>query len=180
MATSHSSNLQNEFPAVGALESVRPVLSREAAIVPKFSILVIDDDAGDKRLLRLAMKWARFPVEVSVRVADDCEAALKGMTEGAAPLPSLVLINLERKGSKCLKALEKLKRHERTCVIPVVAWARTGDASLDEAYAAQANCVLPKPETVEQAELALTRLVNFWSLPSIMLPTGYSSPKKNF
>ena len=147
-------------------------------MAPKFSILVIDDDPEEKRLLRLALKWARFPVEVSVRTADDCEAALKGMVDGAAPLPSLVLINLERKGRKCLKALEKLKHNDRTRAIPVAAWARTGDASMDEAYAAQANCVLPKPETMEQAEIALTRLVNFWSLPSIVLPNSGVRRKK--
>ena len=134
-------------------------------------MLVIDDDEESRRTLRVALKWARFPVEISLRFADDCEAALDGIIEGTAPLPTMVLINLDRKGKQCLKVLQRLKQNESTCIIPVAAWTRkTGNEALDQAYAASANCVLCRPETVEEAELMLTRLVAFWSLPNVILP----------
>ncbi len=163
--------LSDGFEAVSGVKKL-PVsqVFEQAPDVPRFSILVIDDNPDDKRLLRLALKWTRLPVEVMVRVADDCEAALRSVADGTAPLPNLVLIDLERKGKRCLRALERLKQNEATRAIPVAAWAGTGDRELDSAYAAQANCVLQKPETVEQAELLLTRLVRFWSSPFVFLP----------
>jgi CheY-like chemotaxis protein len=171
MGTSHVSGLLSPIqPASGTEKLPAPAIFWGSTAAREFCILAIDDDPKDKRLLRLALKWARFPVEVSVRIADDCETALTSLISGAAPLPSLVLISLERKGKRCLKALENLKQNDRTRGIPVVAWARTGDMSLDDAYAAYANCVLPKPETMEEAEAILTRLVRFWSMPSILLP----------
>jgi CheY-like chemotaxis protein len=159
------------FEAVSGVRNLAVPKGFEQGPEPRsFSILVIDDNLEDKRLLRLALKWARLPVEVVVRVADDCEAALKAVADGTAPFPNLVLIDLERKGKRCLRALERLKQNEATRAIPVAAWARTGDTELDAAYAAQANCVLQKPETVEQAELMLTRLIRFWSSPFVFVP----------
>lgn len=157
-------------PASGTEKLFSPTTFGDSAAAKEFCILAIDDNPRDKRLLRLALKWSRFPVDVSIRIADDCETALTSLLSGTAPLPNLVLISLERKGKRCLKALESLKQSERTRGIPVAAWARTGDAPLDDAYAAYANCVLQKPETIEEAEATLTRLVCFWSMPFLLLP----------
>lgn len=171
MGTSHVSGFPSPFaPTSGVPQLSAPTNLWDSSTAKEFWILAIDDDPKDQRLLRLALKCARFPGEVSIRIADNCETALTALTTGTAPLPSLVLISLERKGKRCLKALENLKQNDRTNAIPVAAWARTGDASLDDAYAAYANCVLPKPETVEEAEATLTRLVRFWSMPGILLP----------
>jgi CheY-like chemotaxis protein len=157
-------------PPIDIRRTIRPADFERTSASKQFSILVIDDNSEDRRLLRLALKWVRFPVEITIQTADSCEDALRSLTTGTAPLPSLVLINLERKGIRCLKALENLKQSKRTRAVPVVAWAQAGDPLLDEAYAAQVNCLLRKPETVEDAELMLTRLVNFWTLPNIILP----------
>ena len=171
MGTSHVSGLLSPFAPVADIPKLSaPVTLWDSSAAKGFCILAIDDDPKDKRLLRLAVKCARLPGDVTIRIADDCETALKSLISGTAPLPSLVLISLERKGKRCLKALENLKQSDRTNGIPVAAWARTGDASLDDAYAAYANCVLQKPETVEEAEATLTRLVRFWSMPGILLP----------
>jgi CheY-like chemotaxis protein len=171
MGTSHVSGLPSPFAPISDIQKFSaPANLWNNSAAKEFCILAIDDDPKDKRLLRLALKCARFPGDVTIRIADDCETALTSLISGTAPLPSLVLINLERKGKRCLKALENLKQSVRTSGIPVAAWARTGDTSLDDAYAAYANCVLQKPETVEEAEAALTSLVRFWSMPGILLP----------
>ena len=171
MGTSHVSGLLGPIESASGIEKLpAPGIFGNTGTAKEFCILAIDDDPQDKRLLRLALKWARFPGDVSIRIADDCETALTSLVSGTSPLPNLVLISLERKGKRCLKALEKLKQSDRTAAIPVAAWARTGDGSLDDAYAAYANCILQKPETVDEAEAILTRLVRFWSLPGILLP----------
>jgi CheY-like chemotaxis protein len=139
-----------------------------------FTILVIDGDPSDTRLLRLALKWMRFEVPVSVQVTGDCESALNNLCAGLSQPPNIILLDLERQGKRCLKALERLKQSPRTHSIPVIALASPIESDFSDAYAAQANCVVPKPATVEQAELLLRRIERFWfaaaSLPRPRTP----------
>jgi len=144
----------------------------------KFSLLIIDDDPDDIRVLRLASKWMRSSVGVSVNVAEDCQSALNRLCDGNGPLPSVILLDLERQGKRCLRALDRLKQSKRTRAIPVIMMARAGQKGVEDSYAASANCVVPKPETVEQAERLLTRLERFWflaaTLPAMSRTAGYS------
>ena len=126
------------------------------------SILVIDDNPDSGRLLRLATKWMRSSIPTCVTVAEDCQTALSAICDGEGPLPGLILLNSERQGKRCLRALERLKRSERSRSVPVIIMAQRGRDSVDESYAAFANCVVAKPETVEQAEELLSRLERFW------------------
>jgi CheY-like chemotaxis protein len=166
-----------EFPAA-ALKGVaaEPIRIRKIATglaAPRqFSLLIIDDNPDDLRVLRLALKWMRSSVSVSVNVAQDCQSTLNRLCDGEAPLPSVILLDNERQGKRCLGALERLKRSVRTRAIPVVIMARPGQKSIDESYAACANCVVAKPETVEQAEQLLTRLERFWFLAATLPPAG--------
>jgi CheY-like chemotaxis protein len=152
--------------------SSEPIKVRTIATGPAaardFSLLIIDDNPDDLRVLRLALKWMRSSVAVSVNIAEDCQSALNRLCDGDAPLPSVILLDLERQGKRCLRALERLKQSGRTRSIPVVMMARPGQKGVDDSYAACANCVVPKPETVEQAEQLLTRLERFWFLAATL------------
>lgn len=134
-----------------------------------YSVLVIDDNPEDMRVLRLALKWMRFSSDVVVNVADNCESALNDLCDGAAPLPSIIVLDLERNGKRCLKALERLKQNRRTRGIPVIGLAGPVINDLNGAYAAQVNCVVRKPATVEEAELFWTRIERFW-FSAVTLP----------
>jgi CheY-like chemotaxis protein len=127
-----------------------------------FSILVIDENAEDLKLLRLALKWTRFTVDLSVHFTADCETTLKHLLHPDAVLPSLIVLDLERSGKPCLKALKVLKQNARTCSIPVIGWARPENKILTDVYREQANCVVKKPGTVEEAEEFLHRIERFW------------------
>jgi CheY-like chemotaxis protein len=162
-------------PKTAYLEPVAAHSFPEPGSDPKsFSILVIDDNPSDARLLRLALKWMRFEVPVSVQVTGDCESALNDLCNGLSQPPSIILLDLERQGKRCLNALECLKQSPRTHSIPVIALASPTENDFSDAYAAQANCVVPKPATVEQAELLLRRIERFWfsaaSLPRPRTP----------
>jgi CheY-like chemotaxis protein len=146
---------------------VRTIASR-AAEPRKFSLLIIDDNPDDIRVLRLALKWMRSSVGVSVNVAEDCQSALNRLCDGDGPLPSVILLDSERQGKRCLRALDRLKQSSRTRAIPVIMMARAGQKGVEDSYAACANCVVVKPETVEQAEQLLTRLERFWFLAATL------------
>lgn len=150
-------------------EPIRVRTIASAASEPQqFSLLVIDDNPDDVRVLRLALKWMRSSVAVSVQVAEDCQSTLNRLCDGDGPLPSVILLDLERQGKRCLRALERLKQSARTRAVPVIIMARAGQKGVEDSYAASANCVVTKPETVEQAEQLLTRLERFWFLAATL------------
>jgi len=80
----------------------------------------------------------------------------------------VILLDLERQGKRCLRALDRLKQSKRSRSIPVIIMARAGQKGIEDSYAACANCVVAKPETVEQAEQLLTRLERFWFLAATL------------
>jgi CheY-like chemotaxis protein len=140
------------------------------------SLLVIDDNADSARFLRLATKWMRSTMPVSVIVAENCQTALDAICDGDGLLPNVILLNSERQGKRCLGALQRLKHSERTRSVPVIIMARPGQDPVDESYAAYANCVVAKPESVTDAEQLLSRLERFWfhaaTLPRAMAAAG--------
>ena len=133
-----------------------------------FSILVLDSNQSDIRLLRLASKWGRSSSHLSFRAVGECEAVLEALSSGYAPLPSIIVLDIEREGRPCLRALKQLKQNSRTQTIPVVVMARPDESALRDAYAAYANCVVPKPETLEEAEALLSRLERFWNSAAVL------------
>jgi CheY-like chemotaxis protein len=168
-----------EVPAVrGRTANSEPIRIRTIATgvaePREFSLLIIDDNPDDLRVLRLALKWMRSSVAVSVHIAEDCQSTLNRLCDGDGPLPNIILLDLERQGKRCLRALERLKQGKRTRSIPVVIMARSGQKGVEDSYAACANCVVTKPETVEQAEQLLTRLERFWFL-AVTLPSTNSA-----
>jgi chemotaxis family two-component system response regulator Rcp1 len=166
-------------PSYGSVNGPRPLTGEHrfsARSVPesnaqlrRLSVLVVDDNAAEKCQFRLALKWVRLPIPVALNIVDDCASALDALIHGVAPVPSLILLNLDRRGKRCLKALEALKSSAETRSIPVIAWGRPG-TGLADAYDSHVNCVVAKPETVEQAELLLTRIVKFWFSTFTLLP----------
>lgn len=169
IASTSSQAQQAAFEKTAGWEPIRIRTIATRAIEPrKFSLLIIDDNPEDVRVLRLALKWMRSSVAVSVQVAEDCQSTLNRLCDGDGPLPSVILLDQERQGKRCLRALERLKQSSRTRAIPVVMMARAGQKGVDDSYAACANCVVAKPETVEDAELLLTRLERFWFLAATL------------
>ena len=68
----------------------------------------------------------RSSVAISVNVAEDCQSALNQLCDGDGPLPSVILLDSERQGKRCLRALDRLKQSKRTRAIPVIMMARAG------------------------------------------------------
>lgn len=128
-------------------------------------ILIVEDNPGDVRLMREALREA-LP-EVLIQVAGDADQALAYLRrEGShanATRPSLIFLdfNLPKSGSRML--LRTIKEDEELRLIPV-AVLTTSDAERDirDAYELHANCYLRKPIDLDNFFTTIRTAAAFW------------------
>jgi len=128
-------------------------------------ILIVEDNPGDIRLMREALRDSQPPVVL--QIAMDAEQALEYLRrEGQhanAELPNLIFLdfNLPKAGSREL--LRILKDDHELRLIPV-AVLTTSDADKDirDAYDLHANCYLRKPVDLDGFFATIRTAANFW------------------
>jgi two-component system response regulator len=136
-------------------------------------ILLVEDNPGDVRLTREALKEGK--VWNHLHVVEDGEAAVAFAKQTApyadAPRPDIILLdlNLPKKDGRevlaILKADEKLKR------IPVVILTSSkADEDILKAYNMNANCYITKPVDFEQFIRVVKVIEEFW-LTVVRLPS---------
>ena len=135
-------------------------------------ILMVEDNPGDVRLTREALKDAK--VLVALNVATDGDEALKYLRRQppheAATRPDLVLLDLnlpKRDGREVLAAIksdDSLKR------IPVVILTTSrAEEDVMRAYQLNVNCYVTKPVDFEQFTRIVQAIEDFW-LTIVTLP----------
>src|SRR5262245_25712536 len=136
-------------------------------------ILLIEDNPGDARLAREALRDAKVANNLSW-VADGVEAMSFLRREGqysTAPRPDLILLdlNLPRKDGR--EVLSAIKADERLKRIPVVILT-TSQAEEDilKAYHLNANCYISKPVDLDQFIKVVKTIEDFW-LTIVKLPS---------
>jgi two-component system, chemotaxis family, response regulator Rcp1 len=128
-------------------------------------ILIVEDNPGDVRLMREALRDAQL--DITVQVAPDADQALaylrrEGQYAGAAR-PSLIFLdfNLPKAGSREL--LRVIKRDESLRLIPVaVLTTSESDRDVREAYGLFANCYLRKPIELDSFFETIRMAASFW------------------
>lgn len=141
-------------------------------LVKPIEILLVEDNPGDVRLTREALKEAKVINNLNV-IKDGMEALAYLRKEGpyaAAPRPHLILLDLnlpKRDGREVLatiKADEKLKR------IPVVVLTTSQDEQdVLKSYNLHANCYITKPVDLDQFIRVVRSIEDFW-LGIVVLP----------
>jgi two-component system, chemotaxis family, response regulator Rcp1 len=128
-------------------------------------ILLVEDNPGDVRLTKEAMKEGKIVNRIHV-ACDGVEALdfLYRRGEFAeAPKPDLILLdlNLPRKDGR--EVLAEIKQDPRLKSIPVVILT-TSEAEQDivKTYELHANCYLTKPVDLEQFILVSKMIKDFW------------------
>jgi CheY-like chemotaxis protein len=128
-------------------------------------ILLVDDNPGDVRLMREALREGNFPNRLSV--AEDGEAALRFLRhDGAyadAPCPDLILLdlNLPRKNGR--QVLDEIKSDRTLRRIPVIVMSTsTAEDDILGSYDGHANCYIKKPVHFDQFIRAVATLAAFW------------------
>jgi two-component system, chemotaxis family, response regulator Rcp1 len=146
----------------------------EALTMRPIAILMVEDNPGDVRLTREALKDAK--VSNTLHVVEDGVAALDFLYRrapyGEAPRPDLILLdlNLPRKNGR--EVLEEIKQDARLKTIPVVILT-TSSAEEDvlRAYSLHANCYITKPVDFVQFTKIVRTIEDFW-LTIVTLPPG--------
>ena len=137
-------------------------------------ILLVEDNPGDARLTREALREGKIRNTLH-HARDGVEAMAFLKREGpfaGAPLPDLVLLdlNLPRKDGR--QVLSEMKQDARLRSIPVVVLT-TSEAEQDilESYKLHANCYITKPVDLDKFITIVRAIESFW-LSIVTLPTG--------
>lgn len=135
-------------------------------------ILLVEDNPGDVRLTREALKDAK--VTNTLHVVEDGVLALDFLHRrppfSEAPRPDLILLdlNLPRKSGR--EVLAEIKSDERFRAIPVVVLTTSkAEEDILRAYNLHANCYITKPVDFTQFTTIVRTIEDFW-LTIVTLP----------
>ena len=135
-------------------------------------ILMVEDNPGDVRLTREALKGGK--VLNQLHVVEDGVAALDFLYQRPphqnAPRPDLILLDLNLPKMDGREVLARIKSDDSLKVIPVVVLT-TSQAEEDvlRAYRLSANCYVTKPVDLHQFNRIVQAVEEFW-LTVVSLP----------
>lgn len=135
-------------------------------------ILLIEDNEGDVRLTREALKDGRLRNRLNV--VSDGEQALTYLRRQApfedAPRPDLILLDLNLPRLDGREVLAAVKNDPQLKQIPVcVLTSSRAERDLLRAYDLHANCFITKPVEFEEFMHVVRSIENFW-LTIVVLP----------
>ena len=134
-------------------------------IVRSTVILLVEDNPGDIRLVREAMRERRMQVDLHA-VENGVEAlAFLRREDGyaRAPRPDLILLDLNLPKMDGRGVLAEVKEDIDLRRIPVVVLtASQAEEDILRAYDLRANCYVTKPLDLDQFMDAVQTIQNFW------------------
>jgi two-component system, chemotaxis family, response regulator Rcp1 len=135
-------------------------------------ILLVEDSPGDVRLTQEAFRDANS--EIRLHVANDGVEAMAFLRQHGDranyPRPDLILLDLNLPKMDGREVLAHIKDDDSLKLIPTVILT-TSDAEADivKSYQLQANCYLTKPVQLDEFELLVRSINDFW-LTKVKLP----------
>jgi CheY-like chemotaxis protein len=137
-------------------------------------VLMIEDNPGDVRLAREALKDSPLPARLSV--VSDGDAGLDFLRRrrghAAAPRPDLILLDLNLPGKSGREVLAEIKADPDLRRIPVVVLTSSqADEDVRASYDLHANCYVTKPMDLDQFLRVVRAIEDFW-LTVVKLPRG--------
>ncbi|MFL5537873.1 MAG: response regulator [Longimicrobiaceae bacterium] len=128
-------------------------------------VLLVEDNPGDVRLTREALKDGKVSNHLSV-APDGVEALRFLRREGPyadAPRPDVVLLDLNLPKKDGRQVLQEMKADPALRTIPVVILT-SSDAERDitAAYELQASCYITKPVDLDQFITVVKSIEDFW------------------
>ena len=143
-----------------------------AELMKPVEILLVEDNPGDVRLTREALKEAKVINHLTV-LKDGVEALAFLRHEapyGDAATPHLILLDLNLPKKDGREVLAEIKADEKLKRIPVVVLTTSQDEQdVFKSYNLHANCYVTKPVDLEQFMTVVKSIEDFW-LGIVMLP----------
>jgi len=126
-------------------------------------ILVVEDNANDAELTLRALKQRNLANQV--HVCRDGAEAMDFFSDGAGPVPKVVLLDLKLPKVDGLEVLRRLKQQGRTKSIPIVILTSSSEEpDIERAYALGANSYIVKPVDFEAFARAVSDVGLYWLL----------------
>ncbi|ADJ28332.1 response regulator [Nitrosococcus watsonii] len=135
-------------------------------------ILLVEDNPGDVRLTREALKEAK--IQNQLHVVEDGVAAMEFLYQKGpyvdAPRPHLILLDLNLPKKDGREVLQEIKQNPALKRIPVVVLTTSRDKKdILTSYDLHANCYVTKPVELDQFIQIAKSIDNFW-LTTVSLP----------
>ena len=135
-------------------------------------ILMVEDNPGDVRLTREALRSAKMLN--NLHVVEDGEAALDYLYQrgqyALAPRPDLVLLDLNLPKKDGREVLAVIKSDDMLKSIPVVVLTTShAESDILRAYNLNANCYVTKPVDFQRFTEIVKTIEDFW-LTVVTLP----------
>ncbi|MDX1993693.1 MAG: response regulator [bacterium] len=128
-------------------------------------ILLVEDNPGDVRLTREALRDSKLHNNLSV-VEDGAEALAFLRREGSysgAPRPDIILLDLNLPKLSGREVLQEIKKDESLRRIPVVILTTSDDEQdILASYDLYANCYITKPVDINRFVTIVKSIENFW------------------
>jgi two-component system, chemotaxis family, response regulator Rcp1 len=128
-------------------------------------ILLVEDNPGDVRLTREALKEAKFRNTVTV-VGDGVEALAYLHRQGkysAATRPHMIMLDLNMPRMDGREVLEAIKKDPDLRRIPVVVLTSSeAESDIARAYELHANCYVTKPVDIDHFLQVVKSIEEFW------------------
>ena len=143
-----------------------------AAKDARSQVLLVEDNPGDTRLTREAIRDCDVPLNLNV-VRDGFEAMAflrrQGRYAGVAR-PALILLDLNLPGKDGREVLAEIKHDPELRRIPVVVLTTSqSEDDIGLAYGLHANCYIRKPADTNQLSGIVKGIEDFW-LTKVRLP----------
>jgi two-component system, chemotaxis family, response regulator Rcp1 len=147
-------------------------MASSCAAVRPLELLLVEDNPGDVRLTREALKSGKVATNLSV-ARDGVEAMEFLQRRGSfesAPRPDLILLdlNLPRKSGR--EVLLEVKSDPELKRIPVLVMTTSrADQDISRVYSLNANCYITKPMELDEFLRIVRSIEDFW-LKTVALP----------
>lgn len=138
------------------------------------TILLVDDDPGDQKLITVSLKNQRIANEL--HIAGSGEEAMdflyqRGKYSDGTPRPDLILLDLNMPGMGGKEFLRQIKQDERMKTIPVVILTSSdSDADIIDTYNLHASGYVKKPVKMEDFKRVVKEINEYWFVLSILPP----------
>ncbi len=144
-----------------------------ATLCRPVEILLVEDNAGDVRLTREALRENKLHNNLNV-VGDGVEAMAFLRREGMyaqSPRPDLILLDLNLPKKDGRQVLSEIKTDEELKRIPVVILTTSkAEEDVVRAYDLHANCYITKPVNLDRFLEVVQAIEEFW-LAIVKLPS---------
>ncbi len=135
------------------------------SVAETVEILLVEDNPGDIRLTREVLKEGR--IHNHLNVVEDGEQAIAFLNRAEpysqAPLPDLILLDLNLPRRNGLEVLQMIKTTESLKRIPVIVFTTSqAEEDIMSAYNLYANCYIMKPIDLEQFIRSIKSIEDFW------------------